>query len=384
MSSNDVPPAPDYSPIAEAQMAAAKESASIAREQLAWAKQVYAENKGVTDQVVDAFLRAQQRSEDAAIKDRQRYEGIYQPLEDDLARDAQDYASEERKTAEMGRASANVAQQFGAARLNAQRDLEAFGVNPAATRFAALDIGVRAQQAAAQAGASNQAAQMVDATGRALRSEAINVGRGYPGQVAGTYNTVLQAGTGANNAGLATTASGANTMGTGAQWQGLSNGAYTGAAGTMHMGYGDQMAQYKAEQESSSGWGTALGLVAGVGGKFLGLPTSSVGGKLLGFAEGGAVPGGQSEEDGGVIPRQVSPSRGKAVDDVPAKVTAGEFIVPKDVVEWFGQKHMYSLIEKADKERAEKKQNTGAIPSIHPSAMGAPQSATKRPPALQM
>ena len=371
MSQNDAPPAPDYSPIADAQKEMAGEALALQREQFAWAKQTYAENKEVTDKVVSSFLKTQDENAANAAKDRARYESIYQPLEDSLAEDAKSYASPERKEREMGRAEANVAQQFGAARRNAQRNLESYGLNPADTRYAALDIGVRAQQAAAAAGAGNAASDMVDATGRALRSEAINVGKGYPGQIAGTYGTALTAGTGANQQGLATTASGSNTMGTPTQWGALGANAYSGAAQTMNTGYSNQLQSAKYNQDAQGQWLTLAGGALGAGAKL-----ASAG--FFGVADGGAIEEGMGDDigglptqhaipaapDGGVVPRQVSPSGGRAVDDVPAKLSEGEFIMPKDVVAWYGQKHMYNLIEKASGEREQKKQSTGAIPKM--------------------
>src|SRR5262249_31085832 len=152
------------------------------------------------------------------------------------------------------------------ARKGAQRDLESYGINPAATRYAALDIGLRAQEAATKAAAMNQSDQMVDATGRALRTEAINVGRGYPGQIAGTYNTALQAGTGAVNSDLATTASGANTMGTPLGWAGVNQSALNSWGNVLNTSYGNQMAYNKAQNAEAEGWGQALGLVGGIAG----------------------------------------------------------------------------------------------------------------------
>lgn len=366
-------PPPDYSGIVKLQKNMAKEQLALQREQYDWAKKTYAENKEITDKVVTSFLDTQKLNAENAAKDRQRYEEVFQPLEDDLAKEAQDYATPERKEKEMGRAQANVAQQFSAARRNAQRNLESFGLNPADTRYQALDIGVRAQQAAAAAGAGNQASDMVDATERALRSEAINIGRGYPGTIAQTYNTALQAGTGANQQGLATTASGANTMGTGMQWGTMAGNSFNNAASTMNTGYKNQLDYTKAVQDQSSGLGSALGLAAGVGMGFMGLPTTgggSIGGKMFGFEDGGAV-----ETDGGVVPEQVSPSRGIEVDDVEARLSPGEFILDQDTVAWWGQKHMYSLIEKADKEREEMKQRTGAVPTMRPAPRQALQVA---------
>lgn len=42
-----------------------------------------------------------------------------------------------------------------------------------------------------------------------------------------------------------------------------------------------------------------------------------------------------------------SPSQGQVTDDVPAQLNAGEFVIPKDVTSWYGQKFMQDLIKKA-------------------------------------
>lgn len=357
-------PPPDYTPVANASAEAAKYSYDLGKEQLAWAKEQYAQDKSITNRVIDAFLTTQNKNDRAAAMDRSRYEQIFQPLEDSLAKDAQDYASPERKDLERGRAISNVAQQFDAQRANAVRDLEAYGINPGSTRFAALDFTTRAQQAATAASAANQSDQMVDATGRALRSEAINVGRGYPGQVAGTYNTALQAGTGAVNNSLATTASGANTMGTGVQWQGQGNNALNSWTNALN---GQAQANYYADklnQSSSSGLGSVLGFGASA------LMQSSK--PWIFAADGGEI------EPAGDVPMEASPSGGRAVDDVKTALTAGEFVMPKEAVNWYGQKHFYGLIEKAGREKDEMKQRTGAIPQVHPATAHAMKRSPTR------
>lgn len=349
---SSAPPPPDYTPIAAASKEAAEVSAQVAREQLAWAKQQYASDKVINDKVVDKFLDTQDVNSANAAKDRARYESIYQPLEDSLAADARAYSSPERKDLEMGRAQASVAQQFESARDNAARRLESFGVDPTSPKYAFAMNAMGAQQAAAEAAAGNQASQMVDATGRALRSEAINVGRGYPGQIAQTYNTALASGTGAVNSTLAQTASGANTMGTGAQYMGLQNQSLGTWGNTLNMGYQNQLAAYKAESDANdmSGWGSALGSLGAAA--------------ITKFEEGGAVDGATT---GGAIPMGASPTGGKAVDDVPAQLTVGEFVVPKDVAAWKGEEHFQKLIEQSRKAKSEA--------TAKPSVAMAPQRA---------
>ena len=358
---SSAPPPPDYSAIAKASEKSAQYSFRLGQEQLAWAREQYAKDSAITGRIVDAFLNAQDINMETAAKDRERYERIFQPLEDQLAKEAADYASPERKNLEMGRAQALVAQQFDQARDASARQLESFGIDPTAVRYAGLDTAMRAQQAATSAAAGNQASQMVDATGRALRSEAINVGRGYPGQIAGQYGTALQAGSGAGNMALAQTGSGANTMGTGMGWTGMGNQALGIWGNTLNKGYQNQLGAYNAENQASSGWGSALGLLGA--------------GLFSKFEEGGPV--GSDQTPGGAIPMQASPSGGQAIDDVSAKLTAGEFVVPKDVASWKGEEFFQKLIEQSrkSKEGAQAQPETAIAPVQAPTFVSRPQGA---------
>ena len=353
------PPPPDYAPMAAASKESAEISAAVAREQLAWAREQYKSDKEITDKVVNKFLETQDVNAETAAADRARYEKIYQPLEDKLVKEAEDYASPERQALEEGRAQATVAQQFEQARDASLRQLEGFGVDPTSTRAAALDVGVRAQQAAAQAAAGNQARLATETTGRALRSEAINVGKGYPGQIAGQYGTSIQAGAGAENATLAQTASGAQTMGTGAQYMGLQNQALGMWGNALTQGYNAQLGGYNAANQGS-GWGTALGLVGSAAIKFL--------------ADGGMA---DNMTTGGDVPADASPTGGGAIDDVPARLTAGEFVVPKDVASWKGEEYFQKLIDQSRKakDEASAKPAVGYAPAENPTFVSRPAGA---------
>lgn len=353
---NDAPDPPDYSQIAAASEASAKYSYELGKEQLAWAREKYAKDMQIADNVIDAALKRQEVNDANAAKDRARYEAVYQPLEDELAKDARDYATPERMEVEASKAQADVAQQFDASRRRAMENLQSFGVDPSSLRYAALDRGANVQQAAASAAAGNQAREQTEAIGRALRSEAINVGRGYPGQIAGTYGTALQSGNQGINSALATTASGANTMGTGLQWQGAGNQALGTWGNALNTGYQNQLAAWEATQNASSGIGGILGAALGVG---------------LAMEKGGKV------TTGGNVPPEASPTGGKAIDDVPARLTAGEFVVPKDVVSWKGEEFFQKLIESSRKSKPE-------APAQPEYAIAPPEKPTfqSRPAAL--
>lgn len=349
------PPPPDYSGVANASKESAELAYKLGGEQLAWAREQHAQDKATSDRVVNAALATMDKNNAAADKDRARYEAKYQPLEDQYIQQSRDWASPERKRAEMGAAQAEVANQFEAQRKNVQQNLEGFGIDPSSTRYAALDTGVRVARAAAQAGAGNTASQQLDREQLGLEANAINVGRGYPGQVTNQFNTGTNAGNSAVNNALATTASGANTMGTATQWQGLGNqsqGNWVGALnGQANANNNFAMAQ-NAAAGGGSGWGSALGLVGSLGSA-----------AIMRFAEGGTV---DEMTPGGAIPSRASPSGGDVVDDVPARLTAGEFVVPKDVVQWKGEEFFQKLImgsrKKAQTEAPAQPQVSAAAP----------------------
>lgn len=354
MGKQKAPPPPNYAPIAQASSEAAQYSYNLGREQLAWAKEQYKRDSATNDRIVDAFLDAQEKNSATAAADRARYEQVFQPLENEFVKRAQAYGSPARQEADAARAAGDVSQQFNLARDNARAALEAYGVDPSQTRAGALDLGTRTQEAAARASAANTARMQTEARGDAMRAAAIDIGRGYPGSIATQYGTANQAGAAAGNATNAATLTGAQTMGTGAQWQGLGNNSLGQWANALTSGYNAQLQRFNANQQASSGLGSLLGLGLGIGSKAFGL-----------FEEGGVAPDMNEERHGGIpIRASMSPSMGVEVDDVPARLNAGEFVVPADTLRWFGEKHFQKMIEKGREEsdQAVAKPRVGVLP----------------------
>lgn len=256
--------APDYTPVATVNKESAELSAQVAREQLAWAREQYAADREVTQQVLDVMLPNMRTEAEAGTRERERYQSVFQSVEDELVREARDYSSPERMELEAGKAQADVAQAFDAQRKGALAALESYGVDPSQTRSGALDRSARISQAAASAGAANAARTQVENIGRAMRGEAINIGRGYPGSIAQAFTTAQQAGGGAVNANLQTTASGANTMGTPMQWTGLQSGFMQNWGQNLDSQGRAWGAGQQARAQTVAGMGAAVGGLAGL------------------------------------------------------------------------------------------------------------------------
>lgn len=562
---DEVPKAPDMSPIINAAKDISAMSSGIAQETLDWAKAQFAQNQsditgyvnnitsdsqaarnmignfqniansdeGVRRQALATAERAQKiadtqtgiqrtqlTAEQAQLRNQQdqlqmqrdfrqdqlaqqqkadqlyqQYSQTYEPAMARYMADAEAYGSADKVAQARAGAQANVGEQFQGARDAATRQLESYGINPASTRFAALDLGTRVKEAATKAAAGEAAARQREQDAFALRNQAIAQGQQLPTQATAATNAatgigsnVNAAGTVANQAGsvgaqygalanqavgnqIAATSAGtqalnaatganqaatqaqsgalaANTaamggeqaagnlvnqtfqtgsqaIGTAPQYLGAANTGISTAGNTANQQYQNQLAQFKAEQSNSSGLGKLLGAVAPIA---FGAATGGTGfagslaGNAIGSAMGGEYGGSASNPlpglsasdygsgasfadtygiggsnnplagttrysntpgynfftgsyaEGGAIPMQTSPSNGQAVDDVPAQLTAGEFVMPRDVTAWYGEKFFQNLIQKAKMEqsKAQAKPAIGGAPSGPPAVVSRP------------
>jgi hypothetical protein len=351
------PKAPDYTPLFEAAQKSTDYAYNLSQQQFDFFKDVYNKNVGTADIVTDKALGEM----DKAIDDSDRYRAqqidIYDPMKRAYAEEAESYASPERQEAEAGAREADVAMQAEQARQVAQDRLEAYGVDPSQTRSSAMDLASRVNEASAQASAGNAGRKEVEAIGRQMRENAINQGSGLASQITGSSQAGGQAGNQGINTQLATTQSGASTLGTAPQWGQIANQGLGTWGNLLAQSADANLNTFNANQKASSGWGQVAGAALGAATMFL--------------ADGGVIP--DEEDGGGAVPVEASPSGGAIPDDVtaqidgeqPAKLNAGEFVIPKDVVSWLGEKGMQQFIMKARKEMGDPNQ-APAQPSNSP------------------
>lgn len=318
------PPAPpDLGPTAEASEEIARMQQQTAREQLAWAREQDANNRALLGEVLDVQLPAMREQFEQAQSDRQRYLTQFRPFEDAFVQEAQNYDTPERRERERAGAIADVNTQFDAQRRNALQRLEGYGVDPSQTRNAALDIGVRTAQAQAQAAAATGANRRVEDVGRALRSDAINLGRGALSNAAGFYGASVGAGGAAQSGALNTTNTGAGAVQSSLGFSGQALSGYGQAANIQSQGFQNQMASWNAGQQQTAGMLQAAG---GVAGMFM--------------ADGGEVDPTDGMIDTGL-------GDGSGIDDtVPIRASDGEYVIPADVVRKKGEEFFDKLLEK--------------------------------------
>ncbi len=112
MGKDSAPDPPNFKPIAQAAEHASNLEFQTAQDQLAWAKEQFGFTSDITNKVINSALQTQSLNNAAAAQDRARYVGEFQPLEDQLVADANDYASGARKDKMMGQAAEQVGNQF--------------------------------------------------------------------------------------------------------------------------------------------------------------------------------------------------------------------------------------------------------------------------------
>lgn len=331
MCCSDPPPPPDLGPMSEASIEVAEMNQQTAREQLDWAREQDTMNRDLLNQVLDIQLPAMREQFEQAQSDRQRYVEEFRPFEDAFREEAQNYDTPERRAEERAKVLADNATQFDAARKNALQRLEGYGVDPSTTRNAALDVSTRTAQAAAAVGAVSQSDKRVEDTGRALRSDVINMGRGALSNAAGFYGQAVGAGSAAQGNALNTTQSGAGAVQSSLGFSNAALAGYGQGASIMSQNYSNQMQGWNAQQQQTAG------MLQGIGG---------IAGMAMGIKDGG--PSRQAlpyTDEGETIDTGLGD--GSGIDDtVPAYLSDGEYVIPADVVRAKGEEFFDKLLER--------------------------------------
>lgn len=258
--------APDFS----GQNAAALKQADLSAEQLAWAKQIYADSapdranatKRAND-ISDAQLAAMKK-QSALTDDYAKYQSdTFRPLEKGIVADAQGYDTQARRDAAAGAALADVENTLATQRGATVREMERKGVNPSSGAAMSLANSMDLGAAALKSKAAGDARTRVETMGAARKMDAASLGRNLPSSQATSAGLALTQGNA--SAGNAQVGSGMAAQGAQILNAGYS-GAQAGLAGAANT-YGNinnlqQRIQANNSANDSATMG-ALGQVAG-------------------------------------------------------------------------------------------------------------------------
>jgi endosialidase-like protein len=299
MCSPSAPPAPKPN---KAIAKGAKAQASLGRDALKFAKgrakDMEALGRDYLDFAKDQFKISQQRQVDIDARakeistyfmdiakgDRERYETVFKPLEDDYIKTAEEFDSKENLEQAASEAKADVHRASAVERGAAERNQFSMGVNPNSGRFAGVDRAMGLGTAATSVDAQNRARNERRNTAIGLKRDAIGLGRDTNATAMNAGNMSFAPDLAANQSflqsqnivapgysaaqtglgqGASTTASGFNAAQTGA----------AGSANTYSNLFRDQVGLWGAQTEldaaNASGIGNALGTAAGIGLSFV-------------------------------------------------------------------------------------------------------------------
>lgn len=357
-----------------------EEQSGIAYDQSAaqqlWAQQQWDQQQDMLRQALatqEGIMGRQLSAADLASMD---WQSIYRPQALQAAADAERYADPAFQEQEAARYMAAVQQTVDAQRQNAQRQLEAYGIDPSQTRAQAMDLSARINMAAQQAAAGNIGRDAAQQKAFALQDRSHAMGAAQQAMAQQQYGMAAGlAGQGLQQQ-MAGTQLGASTMGTGQGWQAQGAGLTSQAMGAAQQNFQNKML---ADQMSGQGW-QALGQLGGQAlGAYLTGGMSLAGPSAAGALGGGAaatqpassfnssytsafspppqnnqfmVYGPPGAEEGGSVPHDMSAIPGPT-DTVPAMLAEGEFVISAEAVKEIGLDKLRKMNDKFKEQNAQ-------------------------------
>jgi hypothetical protein len=257
MCGSSAPPAPDPK-IGQA----ALKQAELGQQYLDFSKEQFKVSQGMQAEYNSMVKEATGFFMSQAKADRDRWESVFKPLEDQFVQEAKDVDSPERLDQAAATARADVQSASAAQRGASERQMASMGVSPDSGRFAGADRALGLGTALGSVDAQNRARDTLRAKGTAMRADAINLGKGLPASAA----SLVGAGLGAAGQPLAqlNASQGIMQPGYGAAIQGAA-----GMGNTLNNLYANQLKGYEVQSKidaaNAAGMGDFAGKVVGAG-----------------------------------------------------------------------------------------------------------------------
>lgn len=357
---------------------------SIGQGQYNWAQGQFNNASSVTDQQINNYLNNANQSLAQSDSLWNQYNNTFAPVMGQYAQEAQSWASPQMQNFNAGQAESTATQAADQAANNAKEQLMSFGVNPSSGMYGELEDAQQAARAASAASAGTEASLQTKQTGQQMLLNAGQMGQQLPGQSVNAMNAAYQGVAGAENSILGLENTGANLMGS-------ANPYFSSAGNSLKMpgvgntsqsqSFGTSTNQSQSNSQSGGGnvnapsqanpWVTGPGDNSNDG---FSAAATNLGSGAGSYADGGVIP-----TTGGHVPPSASPSHGAQTDDIPARLNADEYVIPRDVVHWKGKEFFEKLIQQSRKARGAPQQPIGAQmkPPLagHPTFRSRPMTA---------
>jgi hypothetical protein len=256
---SDAPPAPLPDPkigqAAERQAAIGEEYLAFTKEQFAVSTAMQKDLQETSKQVSDYFLNA-------AKEDRDRYETVFKPIEDEFIKLANEFDSPAKQAEAAGRARTDVMQAAEIERGAQERRMQSVGIRPDSGKYEGIQRAVGLGTVATSVDAQNRAKTDLRDKAIALKGAAIDMGKGLPASAGANMGAGLSAtgvpisthqqSTGIMQPGVSGAMAGQKGMGEGY------NNLYKGAMSAWE-------SQNKLDAANAAGIGNFAGMVLGAG-----------------------------------------------------------------------------------------------------------------------
>jgi hypothetical protein len=268
-SSSSPTPDPQIGQAALQEAQTGKDWLNFANQQFQVGNQRQADMDALTHQVTQQQLDTQTQQTQWASQDRARYQNVFEPIQDQYVKQAQDYASVGKQNEMAAEAAADQQQAARQANDANTRSMASMGINPASGRFQGITRAQNTLTALNTAGAANNAREQTRQTGLSLEASAANMGNGLPASASAAAGLGLNAGSSAVGNTNVANENWRSNVGIMSQGFGGAMQGYQGQGSLLNQQYGNQIAGWSAQQQASaansSGLMSGIGTIAGAG-----------------------------------------------------------------------------------------------------------------------
>jgi hypothetical protein len=315
----------------------AQQQMEMGREQFEWSKQNAASDRAMLQPIFDQQMRLADTQEQRSNEQYQYWKDSYQPLEQKIVNDAANFNTDAERERMAGQAGADVEQAFGNQRAQNARELSRYGINPNSSTALRAAGTMGDQEALAKAGAMNQSRLQSKAMGMAMMADAANMGRNLTGQSNSAAALALQAGQAgqSNVSGQTQNAVAARGLGN-ANFSNAIQG--NSSAGNIYgQDFATRMQGFGTQAQMHNQTMSTMGSLAGMGMSFL-----KDGGEAAAPGTVGSLSSVARQRKAGLVR-----GNGGPIDDqIEARLSNGEFVIPEDVVRKKGEEFFHKLVEK--------------------------------------